>query len=143
MSKPRFLLDVNVLMALTQPEHSHFKTVTEWFESSIDDWGLCAFSEAGFLRLSANPHVGNLTVWDAADMLVSLSKRPGYRYWPITTSWATLVAPFQERVFGHQQITDGFLLGLAIQEDGILVTLDRAISYLAGPKYGKHVLVLD
>ena len=75
-------------------------------------------------------------------MLAALADHPGYRYWPITTSWTELTAPFRERVFGHQQIADACLLGLAIQANGILVTFDKAILAMAGPKYRKHVLVL-
>lgn len=143
MIQQRYLLDVNVLLALTQPEHLLFHIVTEWFETPGLDWGLCAFSEAGFLRLSANPHVGNLTVEDAGTILEGLIARPGYRFWPITAPWASLALPLADRVFGHQQITDAYLLGLAIQGNGILVTLDKAIKHMAGPKYGKHVLVLE
>jgi hypothetical protein len=71
-----------------------------------------------------------------------LIRHPGYRYWPITAGWATLAAPFIERVYGHQQITDAYLLGLAIKENGVLVTLDKAIQFMAGARYSKHVLVL-
>lgn len=76
-------------------------------------------------------------------MLQALADIPGYRYWPITTGWAELTATFRDRVFGHRQITDACLLGLAIGEDGVLVTLDWAILYMAGPQYRNHVLVLD
>ena len=76
-------------------------------------------------------------------MLAMLEKHPGYRYWPITTGWSTLAAPFRERIYGHQQITDAYLLGLAIKENGILVTLDKAFKFLAGERYGKHLLVLE
>jgi len=44
--------------------------------------------------------------------------------------------------FGHQQITDAYLLGLAIKQGGVLVTFDKAIQFLAGAEYGKNVLVL-
>jgi toxin-antitoxin system PIN domain toxin len=143
LSRPRFLLDVNVLIGLTEPEHPHHETVTKWFESPGLDWGLCAFSEAGFLRVSTNPKAGFHTVQESTLVLAALNRRPGYRFWPLTTGWADLAAPFGERVFGHQQITDAYLLGLAVKENGILVTLDKAIRYMAGPKYGKHVLVLE
>jgi predicted nucleic acid-binding protein len=59
------------------------------------------------------------------------------------TSWTSLVAPFAGRLYGHQQITDAYLLGLAIKENGVLVTLDRAFRQMAGPKYSKNVLVLE
>jgi uncharacterized protein len=76
-------------------------------------------------------------------LLAALAKRAGYRYWPLTAGWASLSAPFADRVFGHQQITDAYLLGLAVKENGVLVTLDKAIRYMAGPQYAKHLLVLE
>lgn len=90
-----------------------------------------------------NPKVGNLTEEEATSMLATLTGYPGYRFWPITTGWADLAAPLRERLFGHQQITDAYLLGLAIKENGILVTLDRALLYMAGPQYKDHLLVLE
>ena len=139
----KYLLDVNVLVALTQSEHVHYLTVTRWFDSQAHDWGLCAFSEAGFLRTSINPNVGNLTVSDATQILAGLAERPGYRYWPINESWISLVEPFRERIYGHQQVADAFVLGLAVQANGVLVTLDKAFRHLAGPRYNKHLLVLE
>jgi len=137
------LLDVSVLIALTDEGHVHHKIAMKWFNTSGLDWGLCAFSEAGFFRISVNPKLGQLTFRDATNILAALTKRPGYRYWPLTAAWDDYVAPFRERVWGHRQVTDAYLLGLAIKENGILVTLDKAIRSMAGPKFGKHVLVLE
>jgi uncharacterized protein len=142
LSKPRYLLDVNVLVALTEPEHPHHKTITKWFETPGLDWGLCAFSEAGFLRVTTNPKVGMHSVQESTLVLAALASIPGYRFWTITTGWADLASPFRERVFGHQQITDAYLLGLALKEGGVLVTMDKAIQFMAGTQYSKHVLVL-
>jgi uncharacterized protein len=143
LSKEKYLLDVNVLIALTELKHIHHGMAMKWFGVSRLDWGLCAFSQAGFFRLAMNQKLGFYSLEEATNVLAGLTNRPGYRYWPITAEWAELVAPFRERVWGHQQITDAWLLGLAIQEHGILVTLDKAIRSMAGPKYDKHVLVLE
>jgi toxin-antitoxin system PIN domain toxin len=143
LDKPKYLLDVNVLVALTEPEHVHHQTATKWFNTPGLDWGLCAFSEAGFLRVTTNPKAGAHSVQDSTEVLAALASNPGYRFWPISASWTAVAAPFHERIFGHQQITDAYLLGLALKEDGILVTMDKAIKYLAGTKYGNHVLVLE
>jgi predicted nucleic acid-binding protein len=107
------------------------------------DWGVCALTAAGFLRLSTNPKLRSASIEEASEVLAALIDHPGYRFWPINDDWATLAAPFIERVFGHQQITDAYLLGLVIQEDGILVTMDKAIRFLAGPQYSKNVLLLE
>ena len=143
MAKPKYLLDVNVLIALTQSDHAHHKVVTQWFDLSGLDWGMCAFSEAGFVRISTNPKVGNLTVEEATEILASLAAHSSHRFWPIAASWTSVTAPFSERIFGHKQIYDAYLLGLAINENGILVTLDKRIQYLAGPQYSRHVLLLE
>jgi hypothetical protein len=142
LSKQKYLLDVNVLIALAEPKHIHHRAVMNWFNTPGLDWGLCAFSEAGFLRVSTNPKAGSYTVEESTQVLVAWASHPGYRFWPISAGWATLAAPFHERVFGHQQITDAYLLGLAVKENGILVTMDKAIKFLAGGRFSKSVLVL-
>jgi predicted nucleic acid-binding protein len=35
---------------------------------------------------------------------------------------------------GHQQVTDAYLLGLAIRRGGVLATLDQRIASLTEPK---------
>jgi hypothetical protein len=143
LPKLKYLLDVNVLIALAEPEHVHHRTVMKWFNTPGLDWGLCAFSEAGFLRVTMNPKTGSHTIVESAKVLADLTNHRGYRLWPISAGWAALAAPFQERVFGHQQITDAYLLGLAVKENGVLVTTDKAIKFLAGSQYSKNVLILE
>lgn len=143
MSKQRHLLDVNVLIALVEPTHVHHRLVMKWFNTPGLDWGVCAFSESGFLRIATNPKAGSYTVEEATVLLAGLANHPGYRFWPVSAGWSVLSEPFLDRVFGHQQITDAYLLGLAIKEHGILVTMDKAIKFLAGERYRKHLLVLE
>jgi toxin-antitoxin system PIN domain toxin len=140
----QYLVDVNVLVALADEEHIHYPEATKWLDAiGLGAWGTCAFSQAGFLRIMTSPKLGGYSVGEATEVLMSLSQHPRYRFWPITDDWATLTDPFLERVFGHQQITDAYLLGLAVQEGGVLVTMDKAIKYLAGARHGDHVLVLE
>ena len=141
-NSPRFLLDVNTLVALADREHVHYRVVTRWFDSTgRSGWGVCAFTEAGFLRVSiaARSH----SVGAASELLRRFAQHPGYRYWPVTAGWSTLVSPFRDRIYGHQQITDAFLLGLAVKGNGVLVTLDKALAHLAGTEYRRHLLVLE
>jgi toxin-antitoxin system PIN domain toxin len=144
LSRAGYLLDVNILIAMTDPEHVHHELVVGWFErSGRYDWGVCVLTETGFVRVAANPRVGLRTVDQAIAMLSRLSEAPGYRYWPMADGWVKLTAPFSERIFGHQQVTDAMLLGLAIQENGVLVTIDKGIAYMAGPEWRRNVLVLN
>ena len=79
---------------------------------------------------------------EATEVLKLLARHPGYRYLPITADWQTLCGPFFTRLYGTKQVTDAYLLGLAVREDLVLVTMDKAILHLAGREYRRHVLVL-
>ena len=138
----RCLLDVNALVALLDEDHIHHRRVTEWFDTPGLEWALCPFTEAGFLRYMTRPQTGRVTMSEASAMLKRLAEQPGYRYQPISSDWRTLCSPFFKRLFGHNQITDAFLLGLAVHAGLVLVTFDRGIRHLAGG-HRNHVLLLE
>jgi len=139
---PRFLLDVNVLVALLDEDHAHHRLVSEWFDTPGLLWAVCSFTEAGFLRYMTRPKLGEVSMEEASAMLARLEQEPGYQYQSISTDWQTLCGIFFKRLFGHKQITDAYLLGVAVREGLVLATFDRAILHLAG-EYGKHVYLLE
>jgi toxin-antitoxin system PIN domain toxin len=143
----KYLLDGNVLAALSSDEHEHYQKAHQWFDSltKYDEWAVCPLTDAGYIRLAANTstRVGPGSIRRATEVLSEIQKLPGYSFWPIAESWATLTAPFATRISGHQQVTDAFLLGLAIKEDGVLVTFDRGLKYLAGQEFRRNLLVLQ
>jgi len=91
----RHLLDVNVLAALTARSHVHHWLVKEWFYASPSlPWGVCAFTEAGFLRNATAPRPGQIAMSEATAVLEQLTRHPGYRYLPIAADWKTLCSPY-------------------------------------------------
>ena len=145
-TKARYLLDLNALIAFGDPDHEHHRAIQKWFISSgKTDWGVCPLTEAGFVRVTTNPgyRPTSRTIAQATAILADFATHPGYRYWPIAEKWSVLTAPFSARLLGHQQVTDAYLLGLAVKEKGVLVTFDRGIRYLAGTGYRQNLLVLD
>ena len=114
----------------------------EWFQTLEVEWATCAFTEAGFLRLATYLSFGRLTLADATAILAELQRHPGYRYFPITTDWQTVTEPFVARLYGANQVTDAYLLGLAIREGYVLATLDRGLVHLAGRESSDHVRLL-
>lgn len=140
-----YLLDLNSLISLADPNAMHYEAMQRWFDSEGKrDWGVCPLTESAFVRVTTNPKYGSQgrTVAQATGILAELAKIDGYRYWPITASWAELTAPLAARMKGHQQITNAYLLGLAIREDGVLVTFDASIGYLAGNAFRGNLLTL-
>ena len=137
----RYLLDVNVLVALLDEDHTHHQLATEWFNTPGLHWALCSFTEAGLLRYLTRPSMGDMSVSDATAMLTRVKQHSGYHFQPITADWHTLCSPLFPRLYGTKQITEAFLLGLAMHERMILVTLDKGILHLAG-EYQNSVLLL-
>ena len=141
---PRYLLDVNLLVALSSQDHVHYEVVRKWFYALPNlQWAMCAFTEAGFLRNATAPRPGQIAMNEATAILEGLAQHPGYGYQPIAADWQTLCSPFFQRLYGTKQVTDACLLGLAVREGLILATMDKALLHLAGEQYGAHVLVLQ
>jgi len=141
------LADVNVLIALHEGAHPHHRTARRWFDARLSEgrsgvWATCLLTQAGFVRVMTNPKIGH-GMEETMQALSLLTVHPGHRFWPAVDGWSALSAPFAERLFGHQQVTDAGLLGLAVREGGVLVTLDKGITHLAGAKYRKNLLLLD
>lgn len=148
MTEATHLADVNVFTALHEGGHPHYRAARKWFDSRSSGnagggWATCLLTEAGFVRTMTNPKIAGHSMAEAMEALVLLTRSQGHRFWPMADGLSALSAPFAERLFGHQQITDACLLGLAVREDGVLVTMDKATGYLAGTKYSRNLLWLD
>lgn len=135
----QYLLDTNVLIASAFEDHPHHKIALGWLGASGLQWALCAFAEAGFMRYATS--LAHLDMSGATEILNQLCQHPGYRYHPIRHDWQTLTKPFAKRLHGHQQVTDAYLLGLAIHDRLILATFDQAFLHLAG-EYSNRVHLL-
>ena len=128
------LLDVNVLVALFDPEHVHHEAAHAWFgESRGRGWATCAITENGFVRVVSNPRYpgSRTTSADAARRLGQLCRSAGHRFWPASVSIRDRERFDYRQMGGHRRVTDLWLLALAVSQGGCLVTFDRAIP-LAG-----------
>ena len=142
-TSPQYLPDVNLLLALSDGAHDAHRVASAWF-SRLQGARLvlCPVTEAGFVRLSANPQVGGRAIEVAVAMLQAIKALPNCSSCFIDRSWMELVTPFVSRLQGYRQVTDALLLGLAIRHKYIFVTLDQRVSGLAGSEFSAHLLVL-
>jgi uncharacterized protein len=124
------LLDVNVLVAMTWPSHEAHDKVQRWLSQHHEKWATCPFTQAGFVRLISNPAFSPsaLTPGDALRLLESNLAHPAHQFWPDDLTLLQAIGGFNPKIVGHQQVTDAYLLGLAIHKKGKLVTLDRALA---------------
>ena len=127
MSAPA-LLDVNVLVALFDPHHIHHDAAHDWFAANRHfGWATCPLTESGFIRVIADPAygAGGERASTAVDRLRVFSESGGHQFWRDALS-------LREDVFdlaraGSRQLTDVYLLGLAVNRKGRLATFDRSI----------------
>ncbi len=132
-----FLLDVNVLIAMTWPTHRAHGKVQQWLaHHAREKWATCPFTETAFVRIVSNQAFSPdaLTPADAIALLRSNLAHSAHLFWPDDIGLLDAIAHCQERIVGHQQITDAYLLGLALHRKGKLVTLDSSIASLVAEK---------
>ena len=137
-----YLLDVNLLLALTDPVHVHHGVAHRWFaEKGQQAWATCPMTENGFIRIASHPSYPNrpgdvATVLSILRQLCALS---GHHFWTEDISIQPILDP--QVVVTHSQVTDAYLLGLAAHKGGKLATLDQRIP-LAAVRDGREALEL-
>lgn len=124
------LLDVNVLVALFDPDHVHHEAAHRWFAlHRASGWATCPLTENGVVRILSNPSYSGATeTLDAVVRRLSQFCASGQHVF-----WEDGVSLRDERVFkrplpiAHRQLTDVYLLGLAKSRAGRLASFDRHI----------------
>ena len=140
-----YLLDVNVLVALMWPAHEGHQRAQEWFaRNAKNGWATCPLTQAGFVRILSNPAFSSDAVapQEASKLLSANLKHPSHLFWPDDVSFADAVNPIQKQIVGHQQVTDAYLLGLALRRKAKLATMDRGVSMLLPGDQQNAIVVL-
>jgi toxin-antitoxin system PIN domain toxin len=130
----RFLLDVNVVIALVDPLHVHHERAHRWFASrSGTTWCTSPVVQNGALRILAHPKYPNPQSMPAVVMsLTSLVAHPEHEF--LADSVSLLTGDVRrERLLSSAQVTDSYLLALAVASDARLVTFDTKLVTLAVP----------
>jgi toxin-antitoxin system PIN domain toxin len=126
------LLDVNLLIALAWPSHVHHRKARAWFsENAINGWATCPLTQCAFVRISSNRKIipEAVTPKEALALLNKSVSLKTHVFWKDDIGLLDQPVP-SGLLVGHRQITDAYLLGLAIHHGGRLVTLDGGISDL-------------
>jgi predicted nucleic acid-binding protein len=90
-----------------------------------------------------NPLIGGESMSGAILLLREIAALPNVAHLPVAPTWLELIEPLARRLVGHRQVTDALLLGLAIRQNAILVTLDQHIRALAAMEFAANLLVLE
>lgn len=124
------LLDVNVLVALFDPDHVHHDAAHDWFaDHRVEGWATCPTTENGFVRVLSNPaYNGTVTRLEAiVERLRMFCASGHHHFWHEAVSVTDLAAIRPSYMRGHRQLTDVYLLALATRMGGRLATFDRTV----------------
>jgi len=123
-----YLLDVNLLLALSDPMHVHHDAAHRWFgETGRQAWATSPLTENGFVRIASHPNYPNRP-GDVPVMLAILRQfceSDGHQFWSDDISLRDVLEP--NVIVTHAQITDVYLLALAAHKGGKLATLDQRL----------------
>ena len=125
-----YLLDVNVLIALLDPMHTHHAQAHDWFQREAGAaWATCPLTQNGVLRIVGHARYpeGPGSPVEAASILAGLCAQAGHQFWHDDVSLLDAVRIDRSRLLSHRQITDTYLLALAVKHGGKLATFDRRL----------------
>jgi toxin-antitoxin system PIN domain toxin len=140
----RALLDVNVLIALLDSDHTSHGVAMSWFSKHArEGWASCPITQNGCVRIMSNPSYPNaLPVQAVMKHLADACEEGVHEFWSDEVSLLDPVAFDSTRIHGPRQLTDIYLLGLAVAHAGRFVTFDTGVPLAAVRKATTHNLLV-
>ena len=126
-----YLLDVNVLIALIDPTHVAHDAAHRWFAATgAASWATCPLTENGVVRIVGHPRYPNSAGSPAAvaPVIARFCALPGHEFWSDDISLIASGVVDTARIATPRQVTDTYLLALAVSKSGRLATFDRHLS---------------
>ena len=142
----RYLLDVNVWIALFDATHTFAARANTWFASEQPAFATCPIIENGVVRIMSGTGYSPLVrqpIGKIAAMLAQACAKNDHAFWPDDVSLREPLHIDVTRLHGPRQITDAYLLALAVKHGGCLLTFDGAVALSAVPgAQKKHLRVI-
>jgi len=140
-----FLIDINVLIALIDPSHVGHDAAHRWFaETGAASWATCPLTENGVVRIVGHPKYPNSAGSPAAvaPIIARMRALPGHVFWNDDLSLLDSDLVNVEQILTPGQVTDSYLLALAVKNRGQLATFDRRLTIRAvrRGRVGLHII---
>jgi toxin-antitoxin system PIN domain toxin len=140
----RALLDVNVLIALLDSDHTLHAAAIGWFaEHAEKGWASCPITQNGCIRIMSNAGYPNaLPLQAVMKHLSDACAEDVHEFWADELSLLDSELIDATRVHGPRQLTDIYLLALAVERKAKFVTFDGKIPLAAVRKARPESLVV-
>ena len=136
---------INVLLALLDASHVDHQRAREWISGEIrHGWASCALTQNGFVRIISQPRYPSpISPFEAVERLRRATSTEYHEFWPCSVSLLDDQHVNPSHLQGPRQVSDIYLLALAVQKGGRLVSFDGSIPRSAAPGAGpEHLVVL-
>ena len=123
-----FLLDVNVLIALLDPTHTHHDHAHDWFAGpGKESWISCPTTQNGVVRIVSHPKYSNAQpVPIVLESLDSLTRIGEHHFVPDAVSLLG-DGVVRRNLLSSSQVTDTYLVQLSVSLGARLATLDTRL----------------
>jgi uncharacterized protein len=140
------LLDVNVLIALFDDAHVHNAEAHRWLgQNRSKGWASCPITINGCIRIMTSPLYRHLraTPYEVARRMHNFCDNSDHHFWPDAVSLLDDTLFKMPAVTSPKNVTDVYLLGLAVRNHGRLATFDRSIplNAVTGARPGNLVVI--
>jgi hypothetical protein len=122
--RPACLLDGNLLVALVVADHVHHVAARAWF-ARAGRFATCPTVQGTLLRLLVRQ---GSNIGEARRVLSIVTSHPRHDQWVDDLTYLEIDL---SGVYGHRQVTDAYLAGLARAHQGRVATLDRGFAVAA------------
>jgi len=138
------LLDVNVLIALFDAAHVHHRSAHAWMRTNrTQGWASCPITQNGCIRVMSQPtYPGHLPVAELVRRLAVATAAREHSFWPDSISVGDETKIAADFILIPRFLTDVYLLALAVEHGGRLVTFDHRIPVAAVPAAKSRNLVM-
>ena len=127
----RTLFDVNVIIALLDPDHAFHDRAHDWWAAHAKSgWASRPIAENGVVRIMLNPgysEQARFTPGDLVSRLQTFTQKTDHEFWPDDISLRDGTIFTAARIHSSRQLTDFYLLALAAKHGGRLTTFDQGI----------------
>jgi uncharacterized protein len=118
----RSLLDVNVIIALLDPDHALHERAHSWWASNAGDgWSSCPITENSVVRIMSNAGYSTAVRFTPDELIMRLRTfvaGTDHEFWPDDISIRDEAAVLGSRIHGARQVTDLYLVALAAKRQG-------------------------
>jgi len=126
----RYLLDINLIIALMDPDHVFHQRAHDWWGEGGKPWASCPLTENGFIRITASAAYSQgktATVLEMASRHLAFAKNSDHQFWADDFSITDPSLFDHALTLSSKHLTDLYLLEMATRNGGCLVTFDRNI----------------